>query len=162
MFKCLIILTLSLAALADPLNGSLELGTSISHSHQARSIFSNPSALGFQADLNGSELLSSFTYGFSKDQRSEFSVGLAYGYFGFGVEHLNPVNGEFNRYSFAFGTPLFSQVYLGTRYSFTGSNVAALDAIHSLDMGLQYRASRYVSLGLQWNRLNGKCASGRR
>lgn len=143
------------AVFADPLNNSLELNTSVSHAYDARSTFSNPSALGFQTELNEAAPLSSFSYATNRQRRNEFSLAFSYGYFGFGLERLNgSPSFLYTRYSFALGVPLSAGLYVGSRFSTTSSDAANLNGVHALDFGLQYRPSRFWSVGLQMNKIN--------
>lgn len=133
---------------------SLEYTTSVSGSHDARSLFSNPAALGFQTELNGAQLLSSYAYGINKTQADELAIGLSYGYFGFGVERLSVSDGPFTRFTLGAGLPLSPYVYIGNRFRFTRSDIATLDRFHSWDLGLQYRAFPFLSFGTLAEGLN--------
>lgn len=161
MFKFLILAFLPVLVFADPLNGSLELNTSVSHAYDARSTFSNPSALGFQTELNDAALLSSFTYATNRYRKNEFSFGLSYGYVGFGLERLSPsTTTDYSRYSFALGVPVTPGLYFGSRFSTTSSDTATLSGIHSLDFGVQYRPIRFISAGLEMNHVNKPVIGG--
>src|SRR3954467_1322564 len=79
----------TLTAVADPLAGGLQLGTSVSQSYDGRSILTNPAALGFQTELNGADLASSFIYGFNREnQQDDFALGATLGPVGFGWERI--------------------------------------------------------------------------
>jgi protease IV len=120
----------------------------------------HPGALGFETDLNGSGLTSSYTYGYTHQKQNEFALSMAYGYFGAGWEKLQDTGRDFSRFSFALGTPLSSQLFLGTRFSFTSSDTATLSGVHSWDMGVQYRPFSFFSLGLMANHLNETTVAG--
>lgn len=161
MKNAFLIFLLSTYLLADPLNNSLELNTSVSHAYDARSTFSNPAALGFQTELNDAALLSSFSYATNKYRTNEFSLGLSYGYFGFGIERLSPATSlTYNRYTLALGAPITAGLYLGTRFSTTGSDSSTLSGINSLDFGAQYRPSRFFSVGIEVNKANRPIIGG--
>ncbi len=129
---------------------TLEKTTSISNAYESRSLFTNPAALGYQTELNGAPLLSSFTYGLNQGTDNEFSTSLALGYFGLGAERLADPNGNgmFTRYDLGVGIPLTTKWYFGTRYRFTRSDALALDHVNSWDFGFQWRPSEKISFGL--------------
>ena len=111
----------SLICLADPLNSSIELGTSVSHYYDSRSIFTNPSALSYQTALNKARLTSSFEYAVSENVPNDMAFSLAYGSLGFGVEKLSVLVDPYLRFSFAGGIAFGKSVFFGGRYSFTSS-----------------------------------------
>lgn len=140
--------------IADPLNGSLELGTSVSHFYEARSIFSNPAALGYQTELNGSNFSVSDSYAVNRGYDDSFNLGVTWGYFGFGFEHLAHVVDNYSRYHFGLGFPVYPTVYLGARYSLTRSRIDVVGSPNSLDLGLQFRPSRFFAVGAVATQLN--------
>lgn len=139
---------------ADPLNSSLEVGTSVSHYYDSRSVFSNPAALSYQTELNQARLTSGFEYGISEGRPNEFAFSLVYGHFGFGAEKLADLMDPYLRFSFAAGLPFGRHIFLGARYSLTSSENDTLKNIHSLDLGLQIRMASFLSFGFQFNHLN--------
>lgn len=152
---------------ADPTNGSLEIGTSVSHAYDARSVFTNPAALGFQTELNGTSLATSYGIAANRAYKNDYSLGISLGYLGFGAEELSPASEtRLSRYTFAIGVPLFRPLlayvplYLGFRYVLNRSDVGALGSFDSADLGLQLRPSRFFSLGFMANGLNRPTVGG--
>jgi|694.fasta_scaffold124467_2 protease-4 len=129
-----------------------QTGTSISHFYDARSVFTNPAALAYQTELNGSELLSSISYT-NRNQTNDFALGLGLGSLGFGVEtfHFGPES--IQRYSIASSLSLGPWVFLGSRLGFNTSS-PTLEGTTQIDLGLQVRPSPYFAFGFLANRLN--------
>mgnify|MGYP000184448016 FL=1 len=152
--KLLLLVLVSTLAFSDTLNSGLEVGTSVSHYYDSRSVFTNPSALSYQTLLNNARLTSSFEYAFSDGAPNDFAFSMAYGSIGLGFEKLSVMQDPYLRFSGAAGVPIGKKLFLGGRYSFTSSENDSLKAIHSVDLGLQVRATSYLSLGLMFNKLN--------
>lgn len=132
---------------------SLQTGTSVSHFYDARSVFTNPAALSFQKELNGSGLLSSLSWGW-REQNDDFALGLGWGGIGLGVESLSTKNLEyFNRYSLASSVALSSWMFLGSRVGLSTASPSK-EGITSVDLGLQIRPSAFFSFGFLVNKLN--------
>ena len=153
------LLPISLLAV-EPIRDHIESTTTISQSYDARSTFSNPAALGYQTQRDGAQLLSSFSVGLNQNQTDDFSFALGYGALGFGVEKLLTPTGALTRYGFSLGSTLSPTLFFGTRFTFTRSDIASLSRINSLDMGLQYRPSKYYSFGFLAESLNQPLVSG--
>lgn len=152
-----LILLLSLlgwSGFADPLNESLEMGASVSQAYDARSTLVNPAALAFQTELNGTAPYTSFVYGINNGIPDEFSSGLSWGYFGFGMEYLSKATGKLRRYNFALAAPVGPYVFFGTRFVLQRPETALIGDYNGWDLGLQVRPSRYFSIGATANRLN--------
>lgn len=141
---------LPFVASADPLNGSLDLGTSLSQSYEARNVFLHPAALGFDTALNGVELSTSLAIGTNKTAQQDYAFAAALGYLGFGAERLS--GSTLSRYHFALGTPVYGNLFFGTRLTLNRyDNFAATEA---WDVGLQYRPAQWFSLGLLFTQTN--------
>jgi protease IV len=153
VFLYLLLFACSLAS-AEVLNGGNQLGTSISHSHGARNVLTNPAALSYSSELNDYGLLAAYSYGNSHDKRDQMAFSLSYGSLGAAYEKLLAGKNDYSRFSFAVGAPMTSTLFLGTRYSVTSSSSPALSGMHSLDAGLQYRPMPFFSMGLMANHLN--------
>ncbi len=152
--KILPVFLFSALLFADPLNSSLEVGSSVSHYYDSRSVFTNPSALSYQTLLNHARLTSSFEYAVSENMPNDYAFSIAYGMLGFGVEKLSSLMDPYLRFSFAGGVPIGRSIFLGGRYSLTSSENDNFKNISSLDLGFQIRASRYFSFGFMANKLN--------
>ena len=135
------------------LNESLERTTSISGQYDARNVFTNPAAMGFQNALNGPEFLGAFGYGLKKSVTDEYSAALGLGYFGIGLEQLS-LPDSLHRYSAGLGFPITKYLFAGARYSLVRSNSPDWDKLHSVDLGVQVRPSDYVSFALVANTIN--------
>lgn len=140
-------LFLSSSAESDPLNEGINLGTSVSHAYQAQSTFTNPAALAFQTELNGSGFSTAFAYAANKERKDSHSLAISWGYFGFGLENLVRGLDDYSKFHFAFGIPIGQYFFLGTRYSLTRSDQPTIGSSDSWDMGAQIRPSRYFSFG---------------
>lgn len=152
-----VIFFLSLPAVAaGPLHGGLDLGLSTAGSYEARNVFVQPAALGFDTALNGAELTSSFAFGGNTGSPDDLAFALAWGYLGFGAEKL--AFDGLNRYQFAAGIPLGSRVFFGTRLGLYRYNSG--DAMNSWDIGLQYRPSKYFAFGFLFDQLNEPVLAG--
>lgn len=161
LIAALCLLTLAVRGLADPLNGSLEYGTSVAGNPLTRSVFSNPAALAFESMLNGSALGVSTTFGLNDagNANDDFSVGAAYGVLGVGVERLRQPGGDiYNRYGISLAGSLFSSIFFGARYQLVRPNIAP--TYDSLDLGVQYRPHPKIAFGLLANRVNGPDQGG--
>ncbi len=141
---------------AGPLHGGLDLGLSTAGSYEARNVFIQPAALGFDTALNGAELTTSFAFGGNTGSPDDLAFAFAWGYLGFGVEKL--AFDGLNRYQFAAGIPIGSRVFFGTRLGLYRFNSGA--AMDSWDLGLQYRPSKYFSIGVLMDQLNEPLLSG--
>lgn len=144
------------ALAAGPLHGGLDLGLSAAGSYEARNVFVQPAALGFDTALNGAELTSSFAFGGNTGSPDDLAFALAWGYLGFGAEKL--AFDGLSRYQFAAGIPLGSRVFFGTRLGLYRFNSG--DSMDSWDIGLQYRPSKYVSFGVLIDQLNEPILAG--
>ena len=132
---------------------ALQTGTSVSHFYDARSVFTNPAALAFQKELNGSGLLSSLSWGW-REQNDDFALALGWGGLGFGIESLSTNNLEyFNRYSIASSLSLAPWMFLGSRLGMTTAS-PTLEGITELDLGLQIRPSPRFAFGFLINKIN--------
>lgn len=151
IFLILLIQALTVVAVADPLNASLEIGASVSHSYDARNLLVNPAAMAYQADLNGPGPTSSLLLGVNQGFDNELSHTLNYSYFGFGIESLSQPAGKFRRYSFGLGVPFHPMLYGGIRLQFQRADTPVIGDYDSLDLGLQFRPSPYFSLGFLAN-----------
>ncbi len=154
-------LLFTLPASSDPLVGNVEYGTSVSHNHGSQNLWTNPAALGFDSDLNGSRFLLSESFGPSRGNGNDFAVSMGYGPFGVGVEEVQYAPGKRQRFGFALGLPAIpiwlgrpTFAYLGFRYVLVRSDVAALGSYDSLGLGVQLRPSKFVSFGFFANDLN--------
>ncbi|MBI4404824.1 MAG: signal peptide peptidase SppA [Deltaproteobacteria bacterium] len=148
-------------AFSLPLHENLHYGTFVSNAYDGRSVFINPAALGFQTELNGLGLLSSFGYGGNDNLPDEYSFAASIGYFGIGSEKIEAeTGGNYSRYSIALGVPIHPLWYLGSRYRFTRSDFASLDHLNSLDLGIQFRPTPRLSFGLLANTLNQPTVNG--
>jgi protease IV len=143
-----------------PWNGGVEVGTSVAHSYGSRSLFTNPAAMGFEKELNGSGLLSSFTFGETFNQQSEFSLSSTYSLFGVGFERLSSGSDTFSRYQFGVAYPLTQTLFLGTKLSTTSAEASALSGHFAWDLGLQLRPLSFLSLGLLASELNQPIVKG--
>lgn len=150
------------ARAAETLRHHLEYSTSVAHAYHARSLFTNPAALGFQTELDGAALDASVTAGLHRDADDELSVALSYGYLGLGGMRLVTPSGTLSRYLVGLGFPVSSQLFFGTRYSFSRSESAALDDFHSIDLGLQWRPARFLAVGALVETLNQPTMGGTR
>jgi len=153
-FFTLLVFALSTTVMADPLNDGMEVGSSVSQSHDGRNVFVNPAALGFQTDLNGGGPMTSFMYGVNQGRTDEFSTSLSLSYFGFGVEALSGALGKFQRYNFGLGVPIHPKIYAGVRLQLQSAENPAQGTPTNLDVGLQVRPSKYFSLGFLANHSN--------
>jgi hypothetical protein len=131
---------------------TIQTGTSVSHFYDARSVFTNPAALSYQKELNGTELLSAFTFGW-REGRDDLALALSYGGWGFGVERFLFNQELVNRYSLASSIGLGPWVFLGSRLGFLSASPSQ-EGMTQFDLGLQIRPSRYFSLGGLVNRSN--------
>lgn len=138
----------------------IEYNTSLSQAYDARSILVNPAALGFQTDLNGFNFAYSHAYGLQENLGDEFTSALSLGNFAFSVERQQQPLGAVNRYNLGAGLGLGPYWYGGIRYRFTSSDVAALDARHSLDLGVQVRPDRRLSIGFLAEGVNREPVAG--
>ena len=132
----------------------LQRFVSVSHSYDARNIFVNPAALGFETELNGFSVLSSFSYGATPQLSDQFGASVSLGYLGYGMEWLSDPQGTFRNYHFGIGVPLFPTFYAGMKYRFTRSDFPPLDHLDSFDFGFQYRAFPHLSVGFLINGVN--------
>ncbi len=147
--------------MAEPLVGNVEPGTSVSHTHGSQNLWTNPAAIGFDSELNGSRLILSESFGFSRVQSHDFAVTLGYGLVSLGLEEIQFAPGKRQRFGFALGLPSFPlwpslppMVYLGLRYVLVRSDVATLGSYDSVGLGLQIRPSKLWSVGIFANDLN--------
>jgi len=143
-------------ALSFTANASVQMerATTVSSSYDARNVFLNPAALGFQTELNGFQLQSAFSYGVQEFSNDEHAIALSLGVLGLGMERLSVAGERFSRYSAALGTALTPYLYAGARYSFTRSDSAAWEGINAFDLGLQVRPHRQFALGFLIGKLN--------
>lgn len=139
---------------AAPWNGGIEVGTSVAHSYGSRNLFSNPAAMAFETELNGRGLLSSFTYASTFDNKSEFSLSHTYSYFGASYERLYQGGESYSRYQLGLSYSLYSNLFIGTKFSTTSSELSSLSGNRSWDSGIQYRPFYFWSLGLTASQLN--------
>lgn len=157
--KLIWVLTL-LTAQSVMASQGIEYNTSLSQAYDARSLMVNPAALGFQTDLNGFNFALSNAYGLQQNLGDEFTTALSLGNFGFAVERQHQPLGAVNRYSLGAGLGLGPYWYAGIRYRFTGSDVALLNALHSVDLGLQVRPDRRLSVGFLATGVNREPVAG--
>ena len=115
---------------------SLQMGTSVSHFYEARSTFVNPAALAYQSQLNGTGLLSSFSWAWQSSP-NEFGVGLSWGNWGLGLER--------ERYSLASSLAFGPYLFGGTRIVWNGNRSP------QLDLGLQIRPNTWIAGGILAN-----------
>ena len=73
---------------------------------------------------------------------------------GFGAEFTNPGPVKFSKYTFSDGTRLFKGMYMGSSYSWFESDRESYDSLSSWDIGLLYRPSNSLSIGLVARNLN--------
>ena len=147
-------------SIAAPWNNGIEVGTSVAQSYGSRNLFTNPAAIAFERELNGSGLLSSFTYGSTFNQESEFSLSSTYQLFGFGYEKLLSERKNYSRYQFGLSSLLSPSLFWGTRLSTTSSSESSLSGHFAWDLGLQYRPLTFLSLGLTVSELNQSTING--
>ncbi len=143
---------------ANPLQTTSQPTTSVSHAYGSRSVFTNPAALGYETALNGAGWFTAYTTGIGA--QGDHSLSLSYGLLGVAAEWINDGPTKFNRYSLGFGAPMGPYVFWGARYQFTRAQAIPLRNFNSFDLGLQIRASRYVSFGLLGQTLNQPTVSG--
>lgn len=148
-------------AVAEPLMGNVEPGTSVSHSYGSQNLWTNPAAMGFDSELNGARLIFSESFGVSRARNNDFAVTMGYGFFGLGLDETNFAAGKRQRIAFGLGLPalpiwptLPPMMYLGVRYALIRSDVTSLGSYDSLGLGLQIRPSKFWSLGFFVNDLN--------
>lgn len=146
------------SAQANPLENSLEIGTSVSQSYGARSVVSNPAGLAYETALNGVDLGTAFTYGLNRDQKSDFSGEIQYGVLGLGAERLASLPDPTSRYRIALGLPIASTLFGGLRYSFW--NTQSAGRWDDLALGLQWRQWSQLSFGTTVSRLNTPSVGG--
>ncbi len=154
-------LMLGRIASAEPLSGNVEYGTSVSHNHGSQNLWTNPAALGFDSELNGSRFLLSESYGASRVSGNDFAVSMGYGPFGIGMEEVQYAPGKRQRFGFALGLPAIpiwpgrpGFAYVGLRYVLVRSDAATLGSYDSLGLGVQLRPSKFFSLGFFVDDLN--------
>lgn len=159
---CLIALTLVNAARATTLDPEigLEQNPSTSLSYDARSLFVNPAAIGFEHALNGGHILSSFSYGSQRSRGDLYSAVINFGHLGLGVEQIPVGDGNLTRYTLGAGIPITPDLYFGTRHRFFRGDSASLSGIGSLDLGLQLRPFAWMSLGIMVNGVNNPVVYG--
>jgi protease-4 len=139
---------LNLTAYADPTGNSLQMGTSLSHNDEARSLFVNPAAMGYETELNGSSFATAFSYGSNVGLSGDYSLGITYGFFGIGLEEYG--SSGLRRYQMGFGAPLSSRWFAGWRLGLVRGTVSQT----TLDFGIQYRPKNWLAFGLVTNRVN--------
>ncbi len=141
---------------ADPLSGSLELGTSASQSYEARNTFIHPAALGFDTALNGGDITTAMSLGTNDGRPIDYSFGLALSYLGLGAERLSSLG--LSRYQVATGFPLTARLFFGARVGFYRYDAG--QALTSWDVGFQFRPSSRFSFGALFNQVNRPVLSG--
>jgi protease-4 len=156
----LFILLNSVVAFSSPWNGGIEVGTSAALNYGSRNLFTNPAAMAFEKELNGSGLLNSFTYGSTFGEKSEFSFSSHYHLFGLGYEKLNDNSDSFSRYQLGLAYPISQELFWGTRFSLTSSDKSSLSNNFGWDLGFQYRPLSILSLGLIVSELNQSTING--
>ncbi len=142
----------------DPLNGGFELGTSLSQSYQARSIFLHPAGLGFDTALNGTELATSLAMATNSSAAQDVAFAASLGYLGFGAERLTA--SQLSRYHFGLGLPVYGNWFLGGRVSLLRYDAGT--AAESWDAGIQYRPNQRISVGFMLNQANQPLVNGAR
>jgi len=153
LLKILTVLLVS-PVFSAPWNGGIELGTSVANAYGSRSLFTNPAAIAFEKELNGSGLLTSFTYGSTYNSQSEFSLASSYNFIGVGYEKLYQEGDSYSRYQLGLSYALSPEIFWGTRLTATTSIVSSLSGKLSWDFGVQYRPFRYLSVGALATELN--------
>ncbi len=143
-------------AFADPHRNGLDFGTSISGSYEARNTLIQPAALGFDTELNGADFTSSLAYGTNPDSRGDFNLAMAWGMVGFGAERFE--SARWSRFQFALGAPLTPSLFAGVRLGLSRFDSGA--AMDSWDLGLQFRPTKHLSVGLLANGVNTPKLSG--
>lgn len=137
------------------------MGTSVAQNLGARSLFLSPAALGFERELNGSSLMSSFSWNIDKNLPDELRWSLAFGSLGLGIENLGYDVDHYQRYSAGIGVPFNSTLFFGTRVFLNRSQFVGIDSYTGLDLSLQYRPLTWASFGVsalgvnQWSRSLG-------
>ncbi|MBM4318046.1 MAG: signal peptide peptidase SppA [Deltaproteobacteria bacterium] len=154
------ILLNSAVGFSSPWNRGIEVGTSAALSYGSRNLFTNPAGMAFEKELNGLGLLSSFTYGSTFGEKSEFSLSSNYSLFGFGYEKLNENSDSFSRYQVGVAYPISQELFWGTRFSLTSSEISSLSNDFGWDLGFQYRPFSSFSLGLILSELNQSTING--
>ncbi len=132
--------------LANPVRNSLTFDQSVSDNPEARSIFSNPAALGYETILNGGGVYSSLGYARNDAKDSEFLGALSFGNLGFGYESLFPNAERIHKYHFAAGISLSPSLYLGERITLARPTIS--EGFTSLGLGLQFRPIPYGAIGI--------------
>lgn len=143
-YRSVLSLWISTTVWAAPFGDSLDLGLSTSQSYEARNIFLNPAALGFESALNGNELSSTLLWGSTPVVGDDLGLGLTWGPLGFGVDRA--ATAARTTYSFALGTAASETLFLGTRLRLLRFDAAA--GQEHWDLGLQFRPSQKFALGL--------------
>jgi protease-4 len=153
-------LIIASTSFSAPWNGGIEVGTSVAQSYGARNLFTNPAAISFEKELNGSGLLSSFTYGSTFNQQNEFSLSGTFNFLGFGYERLTKGSDYYSRYQLGISSSISQDLFWGAKISTTSSDNSVLSNHFSLDAGFQYRPLSYLSLGLIVNEINQSTING--
>jgi protease-4 len=159
LLKFFALLTAS-ACFSAPWNDGIEVGTSAAQSYGSRSLFTNPAAISFEKELNGSGLLSSFTYGSTFNHQNEFSLSSTFNFLGFGYERLTKGSDYYSRYQLGISSSISQDLFWGAKISTTSSDNSTLSNHLSLDAGLQYRPVPYLSLGLIVSEINQSTING--
>jgi len=121
---------------------------------ESTNTLSNPAGLGFESELNGNHLSSSFRYSFNRDDIDELSSSLGFGPIGLGYQRLSDQGQAINRFSLALGLPIVSTLFLGTRYRWNRSELLEWKDTHGWDLALQWRPLSFLALGAQANMIN--------
>lgn len=159
LLKFFALLTAS-ACFSAPWNSGIEVGTSVAQSYGSRNLFINPAAISFEKELNGSGLLSSFTYGSTFNHQNELSFSSTFNFLGFGYERLAQGSDYYSRYQLGISSSLTQDLFWGAKISTTSSDTSTLSNHLSLDAGFQYRPLPYLSLGLIVSEINQSTING--
>jgi len=109
----------------------------------------NPAGLGVKRGVNGYYL-----HTFSGETGGDNAFFISLSGFGFGAEFADPGWGGFSKYTLSDGMRLYNGLYLGSSYAWFNSENDAYDRLSSWDIGLLWRPSRLLSLGLVARNLN--------
>src|SRR5574341_124881 len=161
LFVALLIISLTSILFAQaPVfhNNNLPFG-SVSTSDDIWSLLYNPAGLGISRGFQFYYLHSYNDSSFDGDNGLFASLGKL----GYSVEWFgNNSTASYRRYTLAQGISLSKKVYLGTDYSWFGSNNQDYDKLSSWSLGLLVRPSQCLSYGFKAGELNRPIFMGQR
>jgi protease-4 len=128
---------------------------SVAVSDDAMAVVFNPAGLGIERGMNGYYL-----HTFSGETGGDNALFISLSGFGFGAEFADPGSVEFTKYTLSDGMRLFDSLYLGSSYAWFNSKDDAYDKLSSWDIGLLWRPSGLVSIGLAARNLSRSVFDG--